>query len=369
MKLTATFIALAAARDLAMGSQSANLVVGDDSMGAGIVDHTTDDMYNQLSKAPTPAPSGDSDMHDATHVDPNIVEKGDTTQIDEQTDREAVPTAKPTAFPTKDTSHDFGTDDSKGADNTADECCAGTFCKPTGWVGAGPGADYCNIWKCERTQSSFTEQDFVGTFRKQTRVCSVEQHGADFCSHTTCTYAIHPDHGKKVIMVHSDHKEEVGGFHQCGFSQHAEARSAGRPGCDCICSGARRQDAADFQRKMSHIAAASRTDGSDTTGYTYRGVVNGHDSTTNFDHPETTSDFDANHNSNNFYSQHTNYNMDDTQGKFSNANANTAGGDGTTNGIDTTTATQYNENDHQYQGEHSQYGFHKKGVAHVHIDN
>jgi hypothetical protein len=242
MKLTAIFLGLAAARDLAMGSQSANLVVGDDSMGAGITNHATDDMYNQLSTAPTPAPSGDSDMHDAVHVDPNIVEKGDTDQIDEQTGVVGVPTSEPTAFPTKDTSHDFD------GDNTAGECCADTFCKPVGWVGAGPGADYCNIWKCERTQTSFTEQDFVGTFRKQTRVCSVEQHGSDFCSHTTCTYEESTEAGKKVIMVHSDHREEVGGLHQCGFSQHAAARSTNRPGCDCICSGARRQDAADFTR-------------------------------------------------------------------------------------------------------------------------
>lgn len=322
MKLTLTFLGLAAARDLAMGSQSANLVVGDDSMGAGITNHATDDMYNQLSKAPTPAPSGDSDMHDAVHVDPNIVEKGDTDQIDEQTDREAVPTAKPTAFPTKDTSHDFGTDDSKGADNTAGECCADTFCKPVGWVGAGPGADYCNIWKCERTQTSFTEQDFVGTFRKQTRVCSVEQHGSDFCSHTTCTYEESTEAGKKVIMVHSDHREEVGGLHQCGFSQHAAARSANRPGCDCICSGARRQDAADFTRALTGVRVQAA------------------------DHDETTdgTTWDATHNSNNFYSKHSNNGPYVATTKDQAANTDT-----------------YNENDQAYTlGDY---------VAHKHVDN
>jgi len=383
MKLTCAFLVLAAAavdhttvsdRDSALDTN--DNVAHSHLNGAGIQtqDEVVHDLnirpdgqkgsnFNQVTRAPSPAPSGDTDMHQAIHVDAD--ETGNTDQIDEQTGPGAIPTMEPTAFPTKDTASKDA-----GDENFGTKCCYNNICKPVGWVGAGFNEHYCNVWKCEVDKTDFAQQNFVGTFRKQTKVCSVEEHGSSFCSHTTCTFETNADSGsRKVIMVHSDHKEEVGGMHQCGFSKHADARGASRPGCDCICTGARRQDANDFQRQMQHISAASRTDGSDTTSYQYRGVVNGHDRTTNFDHTQTTSDFDANHNSNNFYSQHTNYNMVDTQGKFSNANANVAGGDGTTNGIDTTTATQYNENDQQYQGEHNQYGFHKKGVAHVHIDN
>lgn len=481
MKLTATFIALAAARDLAMGSQSANLVVGDDSMGAGIVDHTTDDMYNQLSKAPTPAPSGDSDMHDATHVDPNIVETGDTTQIDEQTGLDAVPTAKPTSFPTKiqadkkvsnnwiitkntgknadkacyarlsadgDCILDDANDNMKYKNN--EECtikyigggttlkterfnterstkywydwmkvttpqgqatkydstpgynipqdlyiskgtkfhfktdrsitrqgfklcvphigstCTATyknqngktqtFQRPVGWVGAGPGKDYCNMWSCNPTKTTFKKDNH---FNMQKRQCSVEEHGSSFCSHTTCTFSGSP----RVIQVHSDHREEVGGMHKCGFSKHAKARDSERPGCDCICMGDRRQDANGFTRRMHAISQSF-----DNSGYKSRGVVDDHDATTDAskNHNGGNSNFDATNNANNFYSQHNNIDTTDKQRRFANANANQNGGDGTTVFTGSRTVatdrafTQYNEGDQGYEGQR---------VAHVHIDN
>jgi hypothetical protein len=127
----------------------------------------------------------------------------------------------------------------------------GSTTKPVGWVGAGPGADYCNVWKCEAGNTEFTEQDFTGTFRKQARTCSIEEHGDAFCSHTSCTFAGSP----QVIQVHSDHREEVGGFHKCGFNKHgAEQSDRLRPACDCICHGDRRQDAKGFARTLNEIS-------------------------------------------------------------------------------------------------------------------
>jgi hypothetical protein len=224
--------------------------------------------------------------------------------------------------------------ESKGSVCTSTVAWAdGSTTKPVGWVGAGPGADYCNIWKCEIGESEFTEQDFTGTFRKQVRQCSIEEHGDSFCSHTSCTFSGSPE----VIRVHSDHREEVGGFHKCGLSQHALARSADRPACDCICHGARRQDAAGFMRSMNEVRTAA---GTSNPGYGFRGVYGNHDATTDYDTPN---DFDATHNSNNFYSKHSN------NGQYVHTNAAEAARTDT-----------YNQKDQSYRGQQ---------VAHVHIDN
>jgi len=59
---------------------------------------------------------------------------------------------------------------------------------------------------------------------------------------------------RSVISVTSDHRETVGGKHICGYSQHTDARTAGRPACDCVCKDARRQDAAGFERSLSQIS-------------------------------------------------------------------------------------------------------------------
>jgi len=331
-----------------------------------------------------------------------------------------------------------------------------TFKRPVGWVGAGPGKDYCNIWKCDANMDKFTK----GTFKAQKKTCSVEEHPGKFCSHTSCTYeaavataspgwevtngadchasvtngnyCIHDQPnpnadenyqnnegcafkwagagtvtmenklfdieqnsgctwddltfrgqkycgnnfpssveitsadtftfktdfmvtrkgfkfcvkaptGPKVIKVHSDHREEVGGFHKCGFSQHKKARTDGRPACDCVCTGARRQDAADFTRTLASL----------------RAVANTHDGTT--DH----NSWDTANNANNFYSQHQNIDATDKQGAFANKNANTnSKGDGSTQNkkfvSENNAYTQYNENDQAYAGQR---------VAHRHVDN
>lgn len=332
MKLVSMFLAAAVAREDAMGSQSGNLVVGDDMMGAGITDHA-DDMYNQLSAAPTPAPK------DQEHKDGS--DQGNTDQIDEQTDIAAVPTMKPTSFPTKDDCSTLGT------------CCTfGKFQKPVGWVGSGPGAEYCNIWKCASTKNGASSREF-STFKKQTRICSVEEHGQKFCSHTTCTFAKLNKKSARVISVHSDHREEVGGFHQCGFSKHTKASSTKRPACDCICSGVRRQDKKGFTRSLLHFYGNKRTFKGKRT------VSDNHDATTD------SNKFDAKYNTNNFYSQHDNIDADDKQSKFANENRNkNSKGDYTTKGDrfvkDDKAYTQYNENDQKYEGTR---------VAHVHIEN
>lgn len=443
--------------------------------------------------------------------------KGNVEQLNEQDPLQAMPTSQPTSFPTKDTeslNHPLGNFGTMCESSVA--WADGTTKRPVGWVGAGPGADYCNVWKCEVGQSAFTEQNFVGTFRKQKRTCSVEEHGTNYCSHTSCqftasssssetkicdfesdtcssllenygdnsytydgngnynsngdgfsrwsgetysyetgpdnahkgtghymyTEASHPNHdtdfylatkakatalefwfhmkeysthmdgaflkveqsadgtagswtvlddvaagaqhdrqdspftlhsatsstpmylrihartgrswgsdiaidsvkmtvlgegGPRVIKVHSDHREEAGGFHKCGFSKHAAARSADRPACDCICHGARRQDAAGFARTLNEVRTAA---GTSNPGYGFRGVYGNHDATTDYDTPN---DFDATHNSNNFYSQHSN------NGQYVHTDATEAARTDT-----------YNQKDQSYNGQQ---------VAHVHIDN
>lgn len=276
----------------------------------GIVNHG-DDQYNQLSKAPTPAPSGDSDMHDALH--PNAVADGTTAQINAQNALNAIPTAEPTAFPTKINNNQIGS-----------TCTSGSITKNVGWVGAGPGSEFCNVWKCTKTG-----------FTKQTKTCSVEANaGKQFCSHTTCTFGTNADSaGKYVIMVRSDHRETTGGLHICGYAKHDNsanhvnsdmgdllndatdrgAQTAARPACDCVCEGARRQDANGFARDLvSH-----------------------------------------NDNTNNFYSQHSNNNALGTQ-------VGVDSGYVASEHAVTSDPTTYSENDHTYLGQQ---------VSHKHIES
>merc|ERR1711865_1144580 len=103
----------------------------------------------------------------------------------------------------------------------------------------------------------------ICTSKTQKKRCSIEEHGRDFCSHTSCTFSrVKTNSGKKtrVIRVHSDHREEVGGYHRCGFSKHAEARGKSRPACDCICHGKRRQDANGFARSLNEISKVFAVD-------------------------------------------------------------------------------------------------------------
>jgi hypothetical protein len=216
----------------------------------------------------------------------------------------------------------------------------GSTTKPVGWVGAGPGADYCNVWKCEVGQTEFTEQDFTGTFRKQQKTCSVEEHGTKFCSHTSCTFEGSP----RVIKVHSDHREEVGGFHQCGFNQHSAGQASRvRPACDCVCKGKRRQDKKGFARGLNAIASFIKTKKNRRVG-------------DNFDATKSKAGFDRQFNSNNFYSQHDNIDRTDLQNNLANVNGNSEG----RFAVDTTMATQYNQKDQKYNGER---------VAHFHQDS
>jgi len=109
-------------------------------------------------------------------------------QID-QTDRVHQPTARPTAFPTKDTAS------AMGSACTFNEGSI-SFTKPVGWVGAGPAQYYCNVWKCEQSQTSFT-------FKKAMKKCSVEEYGTNFCSHTTC----------QAVQTDTELKRSVVGFY------------------------------------------------------------------------------------------------------------------------------------------------------------
>lgn len=341
MKLTFAFVAAVTAanhgieydhHENGMGIQTQDEVVNEQNVRP---DGQIGSNFNQVTRSPTIAPK------DQEHEDGN--NQGDTEQIDEQDDVISQPTVMPTSFPTKIQTTDKGS-----------QCAFYGFKKPVGWVGSGPGKEYCNIWKCEKSTDKFTKG--APLFKKSVRTCSVEEHGSDFCSHTTCTFETNKDSGsKKVIMVHSDHREEVGGRHQCGFSKHAAARGAARPGCDCICSGNRRQDANGFRRNMHEI----------TSQYSGKGIK--HDArSVDMDHDETTNgnNWDAQHNSNNFYSQHNNINRYDNPQHFANENANLDGGDGTTSGIKTHLqqfkATQQNQKDQAYFG---------ANVAHLHIDN
>jgi hypothetical protein len=89
---------------------------------------------------------------------------------------------------------------------------------------------------------------------------------------------------RKVIQVRSDHREEIGGKHVCGYSKHSLEKEA--KGCACVCSGARRQDANGFSRSLNEISkefdlAVRKTDELPTTvmynfNFNNKGSFTGH---------------------------------------------------------------------------------------------
>lgn len=255
--------------------------------------------FNQITISPTPAPGTASEEFDGTHKD--ATKEGDIDEQTFQTDRIHQPTTRPTAFPTKDQSSNMGS-----------ICSFGDFSKPVGWVGAGPGKYYCNVWKCDAGTTSFSKSH---GFRGSQRVCSIEERSSKFCTHTTCSFErASSNPTRHVIKVLSDHREETGGHHQCGFSKHSSSRTAGRPACDCVCSGARRQDADGFERGLRYFGGLEADIGT-------RDIAANHDGTSDFN------SYDSKYNRNNFYSQHSNL--------------------------------DYNENDQTYQGQR---------IAHPHVD-
>merc|ERR1740138_343583 len=136
MKFSAAIIALAAA---AGGEAGAG--IEDYHATRGIVnranlnqDGKIQSHFNQITISPAPGTA--SEEFDGTHKDAD--KEGDIDEQTSQTDRVHQPTAQPTAFPTKDQSSAMGS-----------TCSFGDFVKPVGWVGAGPGKYYCNVWKCE----------------------------------------------------------------------------------------------------------------------------------------------------------------------------------------------------------------------------
>merc|ERR1712072_1362882 len=274
--------------------------------GQKVVNKNPCSNFIQLTSAPTPSPSDDKVIHKElsknSHTDDS---KPD--EIDEQNLDDAMPTKQPTAFPTKMTHNQKGS-----------KCCAetekGEFCKYVGWVGAGPGKDYCNVWKCEVGDS---------TFSMTKKYCSVRDFNdkITFCSHTTCTFVESEEAGtykvgdetitRKVIQVRSDHREEEGGHHTCGFSKKKKPhRREKRPACDCVCEGDRRQDAAGFEREINEFHTVGKKPkqplvkvGKNKKGRNQNQNNKGHDATTNL---KSMKAWDEKFNTNNFYSSHKN---------------------------------------------------------------
>jgi hypothetical protein len=331
---------------------------------------------NQTTRFPTPAPTNKHDAFGNMHNSSLINSTGDTTVIDEQTGVSDMPTASPTKFPTKDQSDTDG----KGT-----VCSDGAgFSRPVGWVGAGPGDQFCNVWKCNPGKTAFTQgnhEDNQGHFSKQVRVCSVEEHDYTFCSHTTCSFAANNfSQGKLVINVHSDHREETGGNHTCGYAKHGiannadgaagiyqqdmgshitsatrGAQTATRPECDCVCYGPKRQNATNFARVLNNLRVMP-------------GNEAGTDETTNNNHA-----YDTANNHNNFYSKHSHA---DTYVETGNNNAgnNYVGSnvaswakDGSGTHQNGATRTEYLENEAGARNGNSQYQ-NDQYVAHSHQD-
>merc|ERR1712070_1298873 len=174
-----------------------------------------------------------------------------------------MPTMSPTHYPTKVQQDPNNIGSTCKYDYTNKAGNAVTFERPVGWVGAGPGKDFCNIWKCEKAPSGQDSTDFskgtaVAHFKKQVRKCNIQDRetSVSFCSHTTCSFeAISLSDDTNVIKVRSDHREEVGGYHKCGLAEHGMqgghqdnemgshlndaahgfSNPDARPACDCIC--------------------------------------------------------------------------------------------------------------------------------------
>merc|ERR1712054_75554 len=323
---------------------------------------------NQVTRVPTarptkiPSATSEHVQFEKLHDSATAPNKGNTNQIDAQTGVVDMPTMSPTHYPTKDRS-DTDDENSKGT-----VCSDGTFIKPVGWVGAGPGDQFCNVWKCNPGKTEFTKgnhADNQGHFSKQVRACNIKDRetSVNYCSHTTCSFsAISSSNATNVIKVRSDHREMVGGYHKCGLAHHGmqggyldnnemgshldstDHSPAGRPACDCICYGmddtgvdaygnphvpenlrlsaSRRQDVAGFERALN----------------TTRVVPDDHEPT------NSSGTYDTAYNSNNFYSKHSNNGAYTTSTIASSLQGQ---------------ATTYSENDHTYAGQR---------VAHKHVN-
>jgi hypothetical protein len=249
-------------------------------------------------------------------------------------------TPSPTSFPTK-TGQEVGEDQDGSYCTSSVAFPDGKFTRNVGWVGAGPGSDYCNVWKCDVGETGFTVPGASGVFKKQVRVCSVDEHKSKgkYCTHVKCTFShTATSSGKKLVSVKHDHKEKYGGSHLCSYSKNPHTGQSGVTGhiddCACLCYGDRRQDKDGFARKIKEVS--SIFDISDSR------VVDddNHDPTvtapTAFDR--------AGNNPNNFFSEHSN-----------------TKGEPKPNGLsrDDTTVSQYNEKDHTYAGQK---------VGHYHIN-
>jgi hypothetical protein len=253
-----------------------------------------------------------------------------------------MPTQFPTTFPTKAADQDVACVSSVAFHD-------GTYTRKMGWAGAGPGANYCNLWRCVRDTYGLHQ----GIFKKTSRVCGIDakSHKGQFCSHTTCEFnsnAATP-YGKKVVTVKHDHKERHGGRHHCIYGKDpntgARAPSAEESfihidDCACLCFGARRQDAPGFTRQMHQLKKADNPLSLSDDRYVEKRMVDRFDLETTL---QNSVEFDAKHNKVHHYSQH------------SHTTSTEANPDGLSR--DDTVVTQYNENDQSYDG---------KLVAHYH---
>jgi len=236
---------------------------------------------------------------------------------------DSMPSNTPTQFPTKVNDNEYGS-----------FCTStvafpdGKYTKNVGWVGAGPGSDYCNVWKCEVGQTTFSD----GIFKKQARVCSIDahKHKGNYCSHIKCKYAKTPTSSGKVLTVDHDHKEKHGGSHTCVYSTNPHTNQSGKPAhllddCACLCYGDRRQDKKGFKREINDISSQFTVSDS-------RFVDQNHESTAH----ATTNFEQSGQNLNNFYSKHTNIDGEKNPEGLSRKDD---------------FVSQYNENDHAYNGQ------------------
>jgi len=272
--------------------------------------------FNEITHFPTTAPTMGFD----DHVDATTHGEAATFA---PTKYDSMPSNTPTQFPTKVNDNEYGS-----------FCTStvafpdGKYTKNVGWVGAGPGSDYCNVWKCEVGQTTFSD----GIFKKQARVCSIDahKHKGNYCSHIKCKYAKTPTSSGKVLTVDHDHKEKHGGSHTCVYSTNPHTNQSGKPAhllddCACLCYGDRRQDKKGFKREINDISSQFTVSDS-------RFVDQNHESTAH----ATTNFEQSGQNLNNFYSKHTNIDGEKNPEGLSRKDD---------------FVSQYNENDHAYNGQ------------------
>jgi len=107
---------------------------------------------------------------------------------------------------------------------------------PSGWSGAGHGADYCRRCHCKD-----------GALRCDSKKCGYPWHGdvpdeakgAKVCSHTKCKWS---DWNRARITTHHSKAEQHGGNHRCAYNVHSDV-------CTCLCWGAKRLPADYYARR------------------------------------------------------------------------------------------------------------------------